>query len=231
MLGRISSGLAHEMGTPLNVVAGRAKMIAGSDLDPEEIETGTRIIREQVDRMTRIIRQLLDFSRRRAGQHHPEDLELLGANVLEILRPTARNAGVTLELVPEDDLPEVSVDRFEIEQALMNLTMNGIQAMPRGGVLRLELGRTSGRPPGDRPGPDRDCLVVRVADEGVGIPEKDRDMVFEPFFTTKKVGEGTGLGMSIVKGIIEEHKGWLEIESEPGHGTTVSIFLPLEAEA
>jgi signal transduction histidine kinase len=230
MVGRISSGIAHEMGTPLNVVAGRAKMIADSRLDPEEIATGTRIIREQVDRMAKIIRQLLDFSRRRQGQHRPEDMEKLAANVLEILKPTAQKAGVALELSTRGDLPTIVIDRFEIEQALMNLTMNGIQAMPQGGVLRIELDLTQGRHHSNQKGINGDYLVVKVVDDGIGIPDSNRDQVFEPFFTTKKVGQGTGLGMSIVKGIVEEHKGWLELESEPGHGTTVSVFLPLEAE-
>jgi two-component system NtrC family sensor kinase len=231
MLGRISSGLAHEMGTPLNVVAGRAKMIESSGLDPDEIITSTRVIREQVDRMTRIIRQLLDFARRRAGQHEPESIEKLVRNVLDMLKPTAQKAGVVCEVIKSDGLPPVAVDRFQIEQVLMNLVMNGIQAMPQGGRLRVNLRLERSRPQKDLKDDDRDCLVVKIADEGIGISAQDRDLVFEPFFTTKKAGQGTGLGLSIVKGIVEEHDGWLTVESESGQGTTFAIFLPLEAKA
>jgi signal transduction histidine kinase len=231
MLGRVSSGLAHELGTPLNIVTGRAKIIADSAPDSETISTGTRIIREQVDRMSRIIRQLLDYSRRQTGNRQPEHLEKLAENVLGMLAPTATSAGVKFDLVKRSDLPAITVDRFKVEQALMNLIMNGIQAMPDGGVLGVEVGQARCRPSADRKGDDRNCLVVKVVDTGVGIPEGDRSLVCEPFFTTKKVGQGTGLGMSIVQGILKEHSGWLEIESEEGRGTTVAIFLPLEVKA
>jgi signal transduction histidine kinase len=145
-----------------------------------------------------------------------------------MLKPTADKAEVTLELVKHGELLPLEVDRFQIEQALMNIVMNGIQAMPGGGLLRIELGLTRGTHPAHQKGGDRDFLVVKIVDNGSGIPEEDRERIFEPFFTTKKAGQGTGLGLSIVKGIIEEHGGWLKIESEPGRGTTIAVLLPLE---
>jgi two-component system NtrC family sensor kinase len=231
MLGRLSSGIAHEMGTPLNVVAGRAKMIADETLDREEVISSARIIREQADRMAKIIRQLLDFARHRRSQRRPEKIQQLTAHTLEALEPDAREKGVTFELVQDNELPAVPVDRSQLEQVVMNLVVNAIQAMPGGGKIRLSLAREGRRSPAQPNDPQKDVVVLRVADEGQGIPEDSRELIFEPFFTTKRTGRGTGLGLAIVKRIVEEHGGWIDVQSELGKGTCFSVFLPLEVEA
>jgi two-component system NtrC family sensor kinase len=135
MLGNLASGLAHELGTPLNMVAGRAKMIAGGELEPGDVTGSAQIIRGQADRMTALLRQFLDYARRGTTKPTPVDLRNLAARCLEMLRTVARKARVALELEARGGLPRVMVDRLQMEQVLINLVMNGIQAMPNGGTL------------------------------------------------------------------------------------------------
>jgi two-component system NtrC family sensor kinase len=215
MLGNLASGLAHELGTPLNVVAGRAKMIAGGELDPGDVTRSTKIIRGQADRMTALLRQFLDYARRGATKPTSVDLRDLAARCLEMLRTVAGKARVALELDAQDGLPRVMVDQLQMEQVLMNLAMNGIQAMPDGGTLRVRVQVAAEGP-----------LEIRVVDEGVGISPEHLEQVCAPFFTTKQTGQGTGLGLSIVKGIVEDNGGTLRISSEVGCGTTVVVGLP-----
>jgi signal transduction histidine kinase len=224
-VGKLASGIAHELGTPLNVVSGRAKRILRG-APAEEIEGNARIIVEQADRMTRIIRQLLDFARRRGAQKAPGDLTTIARGVLGLLEPLAEKRRVTLAIVPPEDRAEAEVDAGQIQQALTNLVMNGIQAMSRGGELTVSLTREHREPPPARGGPAGDWLAMRVRDQGDGIRPEDLPHVFEPFFTTKDVGEGTGLGLSVTWGIVEEHGGWIEVESELGKGTSFTVYLP-----
>jgi len=224
-VGSLASGIAHELGTPLNVVSGRAKRIlrgAGA----EEIEGNARIIVEQADKMTRIIRQLLDFARRRGAQKAPGDLAAIARGVIALLEPIADKRRVSLALAEPPAGAQAEVDAGQIQQALTNLMMNGVQAMHDGGELTVSIARERREPPPARGGPAADYLAVRVRDRGEGIRPGDLPHVFEPFFTTKEVGEGTGLGLSVTWGIVEEHGGWIEVESELGRGTTFTVYLP-----
>lgn len=227
-VGRLASGVAHELGTPLNVVSGRAKIIATEKLDREEVVSFARTIAAQADRMTEIIRQLLDFARRRSSQRAPVDVAQLTGQVIDLLSVTARKSNVTLGLEKTVGAPHVEVDRSQIQQVLMNLVMNGIQAMPGGGRLLITLGVANVRHPGVPGGEERKYLRVAVSDEGEGIPREHIELVFDPFFTTKGVGKGTGLGLSISYGIVQEHGGWIDVQSELGKGSCFSIYLPLE---
>ncbi len=228
-IGRLSAGIAHELGTPLNVVTGRAKLIAAADLEREAIIENSRIIREQVDRMSRIMRQLLDFARRRTAKRSPSDIRTTIHQVLDLLNATALKHSVTLELAESGDIPMIAIDHAQIQQVLTNLIMNGIQAMPNGGRLELGINMARARPPAFASGAENKYVAIHVRDEGVGISEENKQRIFEPFFTTKEVGKGTGLGLSIAHGIVEEHGGWIEVESRPGTGTCFTVYLPLEA--
>ncbi|MDZ7405760.1 MAG: ATP-binding protein [candidate division KSB1 bacterium] len=227
-IGQLAAGMAHELGTPLNVVAGRAKLMASEDLKKEEIIENSRIIREQVDRMTRIMRQLLDFARRQPARRLPTDLRKVVRQVLDMLDAAARKNRVILALIENGEPAMIAIDQAQIQQVLTNLVMNGIQAMPNGG--RLELGINVERPhrPARQDGEEKDYLAIRVRDEGTGISEENKQRIFEPFFTTKEVGKGTGLGLSIAHGIVEEHGGWIEVESELGKGSCFTVYLPME---
>jgi two-component system NtrC family sensor kinase len=228
-IGRLAAGIAHELGTPLNVVAGRAKLISGEDLSQEEIGECSRIIAEQAARMSNIIRQLLDFARRRPSRKSSCDLAELLKQVLDLLQTTAKKWGVTFELVlPEEGLPPIAVDEAQMQQVLINLIMNGIQAMPDGGRLRAAIKFERIFPPLPEGAREKDCLIIDIADEGEGIRPENIRHLFEPFFTTREVGQGTGLGLSIAYGIVKEHGGWIDVNSDPGTGTCFSVYLPYE---
>ncbi len=232
-VGKLAAGVAHELGTPLNVVSGRARMIETRAGDSGTLEVGehARIIDEQVKRMARIIRQLLDFARRREAHRAPTPAAPLAQRVATMLAPMARRAGVEISVEPPADGNELitNVDASQIEQVLTNVIVNGIQATPRGGPLTVRLRRADATPPTASGKVGSRWIRIDVEDRGQGITAEALPHVFEPFFTTKEVGEGTGLGLSVSYGIVNEHGGWIDVVSEVGRGTVVSIYLP-EAE-
>lgn len=229
-LGRLSSGIAHELGTPLNVVSGRAKLIVTEGLKKKEIIECSEIIREQTERMTKLIRQLLDFARRRAPQKSSVDLKNLAGQVLKMLNSTAEKQNVKLELITNDNIPLVPIDPSQMQQVLMNLVMNGIQAMPDGGRLDVGLHMKYSCHPTLSSDQEQNYVALYIKDEGKGISEDNINHLFEPFFTTKNVGEGTGLGLSIAYEIAREHGGWIDVKSKFGEGSCFTIYIPLEVD-
>src|SRR5262249_53447326 len=227
-VGKLASGIAHELGTPLNVVSGRARMIAGGELSIAELRDSADVIVVQAQRMTRIIRQLLDFARRRGAQKAPEDLRQVARQTASLLGPIAEKRGVNLVVDGGDDGPPLvaEVDVGQLQQALTNLIVNGLQAMPKGGTLTVRAERAHAQPPADHGGAEGDWLRLVVLDEGEGMTEETMAHIFEPFYTTKPVGEGTGLGLSVSYGIVKEHGGWIAMASAPGVGAEVSVYLP-----
>jgi len=225
-VGKLSSGIAHELGTPLNVVSGRGKMLVRDELSRDEVRENGRIIVEQSERITRIIRQLLDFARRRSLKRGPTDLQQLAQKTLDLLAPLAEKARVTMQLQGGPQPTVADVDGGLLQQALANMVMNAIQAMPQGGGLSVAVGRARARPPADPGGPEGEFARLEVRDQGTGIPEGVLEHIFEPFFTTKEVGAGTGLGLSVAYGIVREHGGWIGVETAAGKGSSFSIFLP-----
>ena len=229
-VGKLASGVAHELGTPLNVVAARAQMIERGESEGAAAQNDARIIREQTARMTRIIRELLDFARARKPQTGSHDLITIAATTLEMLSPIAQRHGVTLSKHADASRVLARVDAAQVQQVVTNLVMNAIHAQKGQGQVRL---RTLVRCPPLPSRPDLElssyvCLVVE--DDGEGIAPEALEHVFEPFFTTKDVGEGTGLGLSVVYGMVEEHHGAIEVSSVQGKGTTVWVALPRAVE-
>ena len=226
-VGRLAAGIAHEMGTPLNVISGRATLIVSGKLSTSEIASSAATIRSEADRITRIMRQLLDFARHRTLQRTLTRLRPLTVTSAELLRQLAEKVQVKIEVSPGGEDSQAFVDAALLQQVLANLVMNAIQAMPNGGTVCVQVHSTSrGNVAGDR-----QMACISVSDEGIGINKEDLPHVFEPFFTTKDLGQGTGLGLSIAHGIILEHGGWIEVCSEVGRGTKFDIFLPMEQPA
>jgi len=224
-VGTLAAGMAHELGTPLNVVGGRAKLIESSTGASPDVVRDARIIGGQVERMTRIMRGLLDFARRTPTTKATTDLHAMTRRVLDLLAPLAQKREVSLELEPDAEPLEVDVDVGQAEQALANIVLNAIHATPRDGVVKVTLHRVRATPPAERDA--RDFACVSVTDEGAGIREKDMPHVFEPFFTTKDVGEGTGLGLAVTYGILHDHHGFVDLHSTVDVGTRASLYFPV----
>ena len=226
--GLISAGIAHEIGTPLNVVDGRAKMIITEELDAEEIRACAAIIKTQAERMTVIIRQLLDFTRRPEQHIAKENIVFIIKQIFQLLHPMASRQRVhfTLNRAEEVDVM-LYADGSQIQQVLINLLMNSIQAMPEGGTVCVNLTNEMLAPAQFAEQAPRMHLKIHIVDEGEGICQENIEHIFTPFFTTKTLGTGTGLGLSIAHGIVEEHGGWIEVESDVRNGTSFSVYLPM----
>jgi signal transduction histidine kinase len=228
-VGTLSSGIAHELGTPLNVIAMRAKMIATGEVQAAEAADSAKIIVAQTERVTKIVRQLLDFARRRTPNRADVDLAELAERTTQLLSGLARKANVELAVDKSDEKVSAKVDASQIEQALTNLVINGVHAMPAGGRIMIGVREERASRPGTtgEASEERRCAVLEVRDQGVGISEENLERIFEPFFTTKGVGEGTGLGLSVTHGIIEDHEGWMVATSQLGKGTTFTLYFPV----
>ena len=214
-LGTLASGMAHEIGTPMNVILGRAEYLLQRTAD-EGMKKGLATIVTQIERITKVMNQLLVFARRKAPDRQVVDLGEIVEDSLEMFQERITHSRITVEKAVEADMPSVHADRDQLIQVLINLVMNSLHAMPEGGRLRLSL--------------DRESSYARlgVSDTGHGMPEEIRSKIFDPFFTTKDFGKGTGLGLTVVKGIVEEHGGTIAVESVVDKGTTFWIRLPLD---
>ncbi|MCO8120831.1 HAMP domain-containing histidine kinase [Stieleria sp. TO1_6] len=221
-IGTLAAGMAHELGTPLNVVSGRAGLIASGKLSAAEIQSSAQTIRSEAERMTTIIRQLLDFARQTPAPHESISLDQVVQRTCDLIRPIAGKSGVDLQLQLPDQVVQIDGDAAQIQQVVTNLMNNAIAAMPDGGTLTVQLDRHD----------DQDQIMLRVSDTGQGIPAEHLDQVFEPFFTTKDVGQGTGLGLSIAYGIVRDHGGQIRVQSQPEQGqpeqgTTFEVTFPI----
>jgi PAS domain S-box-containing protein len=212
-LGTLASGMAHEIGTPMNVIQGRAEYLLDRTKD-ETLRKGLKTIVSQVERITRVMNQLLAFARRKPVDRQVFDVRKVVEENLELFQERLAQHHIRLEATFAAPCPPVSADRDQMCQVVINLVTNAVHAMPDGGLLRVSLS------------PEKDWVTLTIGDSGHGIPEDVIKNIFEPFFTTKEFGKGTGLGLTVVKGIIEEHQGSIAVESEPGKGTMFTIRLP-----
>jgi len=209
----------------LNVILARGKMIATGQSSEAEAANDARIVVEQTRRMADIIRQLLDFARRRSPHKKPRNLFDIARRTLALLGPLAAKNNVELQLSGDSSI-EANVDESQLEQVLTNLVMNAVQAQPKGGAVRVNIEKSEKQPPAMVNVDAGSTVALCVEDDGQGMTDEVRDRVFEPFFTTKEVNEGTGLGLSVSYGLIREHKGWIDVQSNPGRGSRFTVFLP-----
>ncbi|CAN5901818.1 hypothetical protein BH11MYX4_BH11MYX4_40960 [soil metagenome] len=224
-VGTLASGIAHELGTPLNVVLLRARMMRklGS-----EAAVAADVIVGQTEKMTGIVRQLLDFARRKAPQRVAHDLQAVAEKTVSLLAPLARKSSVELELEPAAGAVLADIDANQIEQALTNLVVNAVHASPEGSRVTIRAAVTEEECPD---GTSRRLARLEVTDRGSGIAAENMERLFEPFFTTKDVGHGTGLGLAVTLGIVQDHGGFMRAESKPGHGSAFAMLLPAGATA
>ncbi len=216
-VGVLAAGIAHEIGTPLGVVRGRSEYILGKLPDDSPHAPGMRVIIDEIDRVTRTIRQLLDFSRFKPALVRSCAVEPAVRAVVELLRFEADRRKVTLTVSIPGPVPPVAADPDQLQQVLVNLTMNACDAADAGG--HVEIGAVV----------EGATARLEVVDDGCGIPLEHRHQVFDPFFTTKKRGQGTGLGLAVTAQIVRNHGGEIELASEIGAGTRATVRWPLAA--
>lgn len=226
-VGQLAASIAHEVGTPLNVIGGRARTMERKAHDTAEVTKNAGIIAEQSARITKIIQQLLDYTRRRSPSREPVDLGKVAKGTLDFLEHQIATAKVEAHFDGTGDLV-VPGDPDQVQQVCMNLILNAVQAMPEGGRLEVRIDRVARRKEGLESAPPQDYAVLEVRDTGVGIPAADRERIFEPFYSTKADGGGTGLGLAVSHGIVKDHDGWIEIESPADGGTVFRVYLPLQ---
>lgn len=221
-VGRLAAGVVHEINNPLATIAACAESLEqrideGSFNSSEAVDDLTEylgLIKSEAFRCKTITTGLLDFSRIRTGERSHIDAGEIVRSAANLISHQKRGNYIDHELEIDDDLPLVSADGGQIQQAVIALATNAIDAMSDGGRLTFRVFQRGNR------------VVIEVADNGAGIPQENMSKIFEPFFTTKEVGRGTGLGLAVCYGIISEHGGRLSVRSTLGKGTTFSIFLP-----
>ena len=229
VVGQLAAGIAHQIGTPLNVISGSAEYLMmewGADRRrPQELE----IIVAQTDRITKLIQQLLNFARPARMSLQSLKLHDLLRDVLGLTEHQIAKERIAIKTDFQPDLPAITGDENQLEQAFLNIVVNAWHAMPTGGTLTIQ---TRSAPMVDRlrrTGRATSAGVeVSIADTGIGIPAEHLPRIFDPFFSTKGVGKGTGLGLAITRRIVEDHHGIIEVASEEGRGTTFTIRLPAE---
>ncbi|MFP4381945.1 MAG: sensor histidine kinase [Candidatus Sumerlaeia bacterium] len=229
-IGRLASGVAHELGTPLNVISGRAGMIAEGAIrsDGERIRDIADTIKVQAGRMTGIIQRLLDFARQRPPNHVMINGLDIARQTVDLIESLGYNATVHVESEGDVESLNAEMDPVQMQQVLTNLIENALQAMPEGGDAIVSVRSKFARPPAGVDAMAGQFLQFSVCDKGAGIAEETLPHIFDPFFTTKDVGQGTGLGLSITHGIVREHGGWIEVTSEKGKGSCFAIYIPQE---
>ena len=217
-LGQLAAGVAHELNEPLANILGFAQLSLKDTGLPEQVRADLEKITRASLHAREVIKKLLYFGRETAPSRTEIDINDVIEDSLYFLQSRCAKAGIDLVRALDPGLPRIIADRPQMLQVLTNLVVNSIQAMPRGGQIHIG---TTMRP---------DALLLRVRDTGVGMTREVLDKVFNPFFTTKSVDQGTGLGLSVVHGIITAHQGTIDIDSRPGEGTTISISLPFTGE-
>lgn len=226
-IGSLAAGVAHELRNPLSSIKGYATYFGSRFAEGSEDREAARVMVQEVERLNRVISDLIGLARPSDIAPHPVDAGFLVRHVLRLVRQDAAHRGVTVRVEPQDDarddaqggvpgpLPRVMLDPDRFSQALLNVFLNALEAMPHGGELAVRLSAA----PGNR-------IAVSVRDTGTGIAPEHLATIFDPYFTTKS--QGTGLGLAIVHKIVEAHGGEVSLRSTPGRGTEVTFLLPAE---
>jgi signal transduction histidine kinase len=224
-IGRLAGGIAHDFNNQLTAILGNARLAR------EDVPAGTLVESALLDleraagHCADLTKALLAFARRAPVVLRAVDPEHALREVEALLRPTL-SGGVRLRVAIAPDLPAVQADPTQLQQVLLNLALNARDALHGSGRIELSAERHGGARPGAPAEAATDWVVFCVRDDGVGMDEGTRARIFDPFFTTKPIGEGTGLGLSVVHGVVESHGGWIDVESGPGAGSVFRVYLP-----
>jgi PAS domain S-box-containing protein len=228
-VGQLAAGVAHDFNNILTVIQGYASLLLAEKSPESSDRQPLETIAEQAEQAGRLVRQLLTFSRKQFVQIKPTDIGNIFLSISKML-PRVLSEDIAVIIQADPGLPLINADAGMMEQMLINLAVNARDAMPAGGRLDISAKEVDVSPaqannhPDARPGR---FLCLSVADTGHGMPPEVLSHIFEPFFTTKPVGKGTGLGLAVVYGIVKQHEGWVEVQSQPDHGSCFRIFLPV----
>ncbi|MBK9927038.1 MAG: GAF domain-containing protein [Anaerolineales bacterium] len=217
-VGEMAAGIAHELNNPLTSVTGFAELVMEDMPKDSPSYADLDLVIREARRARDVVRRLLDFARQSESARANASLNGVVEDVVTLTRHLIHTNGVELTLFMQEDLPWVSMDENQMKQVLLNLVHNALQAMPDGGEMEIKTAELQ------KVG--RDGVMVSVRDNGVGIAPEDQTRIFEPFFTTKADRGGTGLGLSVTYGIISDHGGEIELVSQPGAGSTFTVWLP-----
>lgn len=216
--GKMAASFAHEIRNPLSSMQMLAQMLMRKqDLSEARQKQSMQYILEEIERIDVIVKGFMDFARPTSLNPHPHDLNQVLQEVLDLMEANLNHHQISLIKKFAPDLPLVSLDRDKLKQAFMNIVLNAMDAMPEGGTLEIVTLREAER------------VRIDVVDTGIGIPQEDLNRLFEPFFTTK--AQGTGLGLANAKRVLEQHGGDIQSKSVVGHGTTMSLWLPLSSDS
>jgi two-component system cell cycle sensor histidine kinase/response regulator CckA len=230
-VGTLAGGIAHDFNNILTIIKGHASLLDLEANHPDRVGEIAAIIDHAARRGSDLVKQILAFARKSDGTFTMTDFNRLVRDLISMLRE-AMSRNVTFQLELDENLPHIMADAAQIERVVINLVTNASDAMPRGGPIVVATQWLPGR--GDIPClselPDQEYLLLRVTDSGMGMNEETRRHIFEPFFTTKPKGKGTGLGMPVVYGLMQMHRGAIDVASEPGKGTAISLYFPVVTE-
>jgi two-component system, cell cycle sensor histidine kinase and response regulator CckA len=227
-IGRLVAGVAHNFNNLLTVTRGYAELLLARHADPDRDHRDLEEIRKAADRGATLARQLLTFGRRHDARVRHIDLNRVVCDLRPMLLRVIRE-DIRLTLYPASRSAMVLLDPHDVEQMLLNLVINARDALPMGGEITIDLdvGQYSMESADNSDVTLQEAVRLRVCDTGLGMTPDVRARLFEPFFTTKDVGQGTGLGLAFIDGLVRHHRGAIDVDSTPGHGTTFSIYLPI----
>jgi two-component system sensor histidine kinase HydH len=218
-VGVLAAGLAHEIGTPLGIIRGRAEVLLEKNKDPSITKDLDSVIR-QIDQIGTVIRQVLDFARTQPVEMRAVNAHEAIEAAVTILEWRLRQKEIVVRIEAPIGVPSIAADPDQFQQVLVNLLINACDACQHKGTIRIDA----------RAADPRDRVIIEITDDGCGIPAEDLNAVFDPFFTTKKRGEGTGLGLPVAASIVRNHHGDISLISREGEGTTVTIVWPARVE-
>jgi signal transduction histidine kinase len=228
-VGTLAGGIAHDFNNILTIIKGYTALLPLEAADPARVCEIAHTIDRASLRGAELVSQLLAFARKSDGAFTSTSLNHYVSEMADLLRP-ALSRNIVVELQLADDLPDIHADPGQVERVLLNLATNARDAMPDGGRIIFSTGKVAaGEVPLQTAPESEQYICLRVTDSGCGMDDATRQRIFEPFFTTKPRGKGTGLGMPVVYGLMQSHNGFVDVRSEVGVGTTISLYFPVPA--
>ncbi|HBU8525918.1 two-component system sensor histidine kinase ZraS [Klebsiella aerogenes] len=216
-LGHLAAGVAHEIRNPLSSIKGLAKYFAERTPPGGEAQELALVMAKEADRLNRVVSELLELVRPAHLNYQPVDINALIHHSLQLVSQDAQSRGIELQFTPRPELTSIKADPDRLNQVLLNLYLNAMQAIGRDGVIHVSASEA-----------DRQRVKIVVKDSGKGMSDEELQAIFTPYFTTK--ADGTGLGLAVVQNIIEQHGGTIRAESQPGAGAIFTLWLPVDAQ-